>query len=161
MNNSNQLQPLLPVFFNPFVMQALLQSQLLATMFWHQSGTPIMEPFYGLPPHVLPTIAQQQQDQHRASSSSPSHDRRSGRRRKAVAQKPYHLHHLERSLTIIPPASFRALLGWMLVTTQELAGFAVPRQGTRPWSTATQADRNGRSLTTGIVQVRVRTIGTS
>ena len=155
MNNSNQLQPLLPAFFNPFVMQALLQSQFLTTMFEHQSGTPIMEPFYSLPPHVLPTIAQQQQDQHRGSSSSPSHNRRSGRRRKAVAQKPYHLHHLERSLTIIPPASFQALLGWMLATTQELAGFAVPRQGTRPWSTATQADRNRKNLTTGTVPADV------
>ena len=152
-----QLQPTITFATSvfPFVMQALLQSQLLTTMFGHQSGTSIMEPFYGLPPHVLPTMAQQQQNQHRASSSSPSHNRHGGRRRKAVAQKPYHLHHLERSLTIIPPASFQALLGWMLATTQELAGFAVPRQGTRPWSTATQADRNRKNLTTGTVPADV------
>ena len=90
MNNSNQQQPLLPVFFNLFVMQALLQYQLLTTM-WHQSGTPIMEPFYGLPSHALPTMAQQQEDQHRASTSSPSHNRHGRRRRKAVARTPHNI----------------------------------------------------------------------
>ena len=148
MNNSNQ-QPIFAPFFNLIVMQALLQAQL-------QSGTPMMEP-----PHVLPTMAQRQQEQHRASTSSPSQNRRSGRRRKTVAREPYHII-LASSGTIVPPASFRALLGWM-PTTQELAGFTVPRRGTRPWSTATQANGKGRNLTTGIVQVRVglSVIGTS
>ena len=73
MNNSNQQQP----FFNLFVLQALLQYQLL-TMVQHQSNTPIMEPFrYGSPPHI-PTMAHQQ-DQNRASTSSHCHNRR-GRR---------------------------------------------------------------------------------
>ena len=92
MNNSNSnsnsswfWSPLLPgLAINPFIIQAMLQSQ-------HPS-TPAMEPLYGSPSYGLPAhqrMAQKQEDRHPASSSSLSRHQRGRQRRKAVARRPH------------------------------------------------------------------------
>ena len=56
---------------------------------------------------------------------------------------------------IIPLAPFQPLLGWVLVTTQALAGLADPRQETHPGRIAGQE----KNLIKGVARAGLRRIG--